>query len=228
LLEDPAPWCHCQNPRRCRFGGTINPKCYFFEEARCDQQSGRVGVTRPTKVEPPLADPIHREGGRVMVDADTHPPGIRGQIIDTIGHRSAEFLDQEVVHPDLLRTPLRPILAAIVAELADPFLLFGVDRDHWLLVGQRSPRRPGQRHGQMTAWLGRTCGTDGSQTLDADRVAACFAEDAVVRDEGGDIYGRSAIRVWAEEVRRKYHFHAEVDCTARANQGPHVSEPLAS
>src|SRR5437762_14188337 len=44
------------------------------------QQSGRVGVTRPTKVAPPLPDAIHREGGRVMVDADTHPPGICSQI----------------------------------------------------------------------------------------------------------------------------------------------------
>jgi ketosteroid isomerase-like protein len=49
-----------------------------------------------------------------------------------------------------------------------------------------------------------------ANTDDADCVAACFAEDAVVRDEGGDIHGRSAIRAWAEEVRRKYDFHAEV------------------
>src|SRR5215472_2642645 len=58
-----------------------------------DEQPGRVGVTRPPEVEPPLADAVYCEGGRVMVDADTHPPGIRGQIIDAIGHRSAEFLD---------------------------------------------------------------------------------------------------------------------------------------
>jgi ketosteroid isomerase-like protein len=45
---------------------------------------------------------------------------------------------------------------------------------------------------------------------DADRVAACFAEDAVVRDEGREIHGRDAVRAWAEEVRRKYRFHAEV------------------
>jgi ketosteroid isomerase-like protein len=44
---------------------------------------------------------------------------------------------------------------------------------------------------------------------DADRVAACFADDAVVRDEGGEYRGRGAIRGWAEEVRHKYHFHAE-------------------
>jgi ketosteroid isomerase-like protein len=45
---------------------------------------------------------------------------------------------------------------------------------------------------------------------DADRVAACFAQDAVVRDEGRDIHGRGAIRAWAQETRRKYRFHAEV------------------
>ena len=45
---------------------------------------------------------------------------------------------------------------------------------------------------------------------DADRVAACFAEDAAVRDEGHDIHGRDAVRAWAEETRRKYRFHAEI------------------
>jgi ketosteroid isomerase-like protein len=45
---------------------------------------------------------------------------------------------------------------------------------------------------------------------DADRVAACFAGDAVVHDEGGDIRGRDAVRAWAEETRRKYRYRAEV------------------
>ena len=48
-----------------------------------------------------------------------------------------------------------------------------------------------------------------ANTDDADRVAACFSEDAFVRDEGGEFRGRRAIRGWAEEARRKYHFHAE-------------------
>jgi ketosteroid isomerase-like protein len=49
-----------------------------------------------------------------------------------------------------------------------------------------------------------------ANTADADRVAACFAEDAVVRDEGRDIHGRHAVRAWAQETRRKYRYHAEV------------------
>jgi len=49
-----------------------------------------------------------------------------------------------------------------------------------------------------------------ANTDDADRVAACFADDAVVRDEGRDVCGRSAVRDWAQETRRKYRYHAEV------------------
>ena len=49
-----------------------------------------------------------------------------------------------------------------------------------------------------------------ANTDDADRVAACFTEDAVVRDEGGDIHGHRAVRAWAQETRRKYRYHAEV------------------
>ena len=45
---------------------------------------------------------------------------------------------------------------------------------------------------------------------DGDRVAACFAEDTVVRDEGRDISGRAAILAWAEETRHKYRYHAEI------------------
>jgi ketosteroid isomerase-like protein len=45
---------------------------------------------------------------------------------------------------------------------------------------------------------------------DADRVAACFSEDAVVRDEGHDNRGRAAVRAWASETSRRYHHTAEV------------------
>ena len=45
---------------------------------------------------------------------------------------------------------------------------------------------------------------------DADRVAACFAEDAVVRDEGRDIHGRNAVRAWVEDTSRKYRYKVDV------------------
>ncbi len=49
-----------------------------------------------------------------------------------------------------------------------------------------------------------------ANTDNADRIAACFAQDAAVRDEGREIRGRAAIRAWAEDTRRKYRFHAQV------------------
>lgn len=44
---------------------------------------------------------------------------------------------------------------------------------------------------------------------DAAGVAACFAEDAQVYDEGREITGRAAIRTWAEETQRKYSFQSK-------------------
>ena len=47
-----------------------------------------------------------------MVNADTHPSGIGGQVIDPVRHRAAELLDQEVMDPDLFRVALgaRPLV----------------------------------------------------------------------------------------------------------------------
>ena len=45
---------------------------------------------------------------------------------------------------------------------------------------------------------------------DPDRAAACFAEDAIVRDEGREIHGRGNIRAWAERTGRIYHYSARV------------------
>jgi hypothetical protein len=54
-----------------------------------------------------------------MVNADTDPSGIRGQVIDPVRHRAAELLVQEVMHPDLFRVALGPIFAPVVAEIPD-------------------------------------------------------------------------------------------------------------
>src|ERR1700757_133856 len=101
-----------------------------------DQQSAGVGVARPPDGLPPLADAVHREGGRIMVNADTDPSGIRGQVIDPVRHRAAELLDQEVMDPDLFRVALGPIFAPVVTEIPDQFFFLGVDGDHRLLFGQ--------------------------------------------------------------------------------------------
>jgi ketosteroid isomerase-like protein len=48
-----------------------------------------------------------------------------------------------------------------------------------------------------------------ANTDDADRIAACFAEDAKVHDEKQDFAGRAAIRQWAIEARKKASFRSE-------------------
>jgi hypothetical protein len=48
---------------------------------------------------------------------------------------------------------------------------------------------------------------------DTEAMAECFAEDAVVRDEGRTINGLAAIKRWKAETKRKYQ---------------HTVEPLAS
>ncbi len=48
---------------------------------------------------------------------------------------------------------------------------------------------------------------------DAEVLAQCFADDAVVRDENQKIEGLTAIKLWKAETKRKYQ---------------HTIEPLAS
>jgi len=54
---------------------------------------------------------------------------------------------------------------------------------------------------------------DAENRGDTQALAQCFAEDAVVRDEGKTIEGLAAIKQWKAETKRKYQ---------------HTIEPLAS
>src|SRR3984893_11174703 len=102
-----------------------------------DQQSGGLGIARPTDGAPPLADAIDGERGRVMGKPASDPTRIGCQVVDPVRHRAAELLDQEVMDADFFRVALGAIFARVVAEIADQFLFLGVDRDHRLLFGQR-------------------------------------------------------------------------------------------
>ena len=44
---------------------------------------------------------------------------------------------------------------------------------------------------------------------DADKLARCFADDALVHDEGHDHRGRDAIRSWKRDADAKYQFVLE-------------------
>jgi ketosteroid isomerase-like protein len=61
---------------------------------------------------------------------------------------------------------------------------------------------------------------------DADRVAACFAEDAIVRDEGREIRGRGNIREWAEHTGRIYRYVATATAVEETADRPVVTAHL--
>lgn len=44
---------------------------------------------------------------------------------------------------------------------------------------------------------------------DIEGMVACFAPDAVVRDEGHDILGTEAIRAWKVDTSGRYHIRVE-------------------
>src|ERR1700730_5492316 len=102
-----------------------------------DQKFCRVLVPRAPHRLPPAPNGVDCEARRVFVDANTHPPGIVGDVVDAVGRRPTKFGDDEVVHPHRLGLTLRTLLTAAVLEIADQLLLLGIDRDRRLPRGQR-------------------------------------------------------------------------------------------
>ena len=47
------------------------------------------------------------------------------------------------------------------------------------------------------------------EAKDTDMLTLCFAEDALVRDEGRDYRGLDAIRSWKQETQTKYKYSME-------------------
>ena len=47
------------------------------------------------------------------------------------------------------------------------------------------------------------------EAKDTDMLALCFADDALVHDEGRDYHGLGAIRFWKQETHRKYKYAME-------------------
>jgi hypothetical protein len=48
-----------------------------------------------------------------------------------------------------------------------------------------------------------------ADTVDSEAVAACFTENAVVKDEGRTYKGRTAIKKWKADVSTKYQYTCE-------------------
>ena len=70
-----------------------------------DQQAGGIRVTRPPEVEPPLANAVDREGGRVVVDADTQTSETLGKPVaaGTSSHLTRRWRGQSRANSSLER-----------------------------------------------------------------------------------------------------------------------------
>ena len=67
----------------------------------------------------------------------------------------------------------------------------------------------------------------GSNAHDAAACAACFTDDAVVRDEGRERQGNAAIREWMEEVSKKYRPTVDVISVAEKDDKTIVTGRVA-
>ena len=66
---------------------------------------------------------------------------VGGEVVDAVGDRAPQLLDEEIVDAHLLEVALGPPLAARVLEVADQLLLLRVDRNDRAPLGQRLFRR---------------------------------------------------------------------------------------
>src|SRR4051812_39463949 len=94
-----------------------------------DQQATGLRIDLLPHPGPPLADALDGEAGRVVVDADVDPAQVPPEVVDAVGDRLADARVREVVDPYLLRVPLGLPLPSAILEVADQFLLLGVDGD---------------------------------------------------------------------------------------------------
>ena len=67
-----------------------------------------------------------------MVHAHADPPEVGADVVDAVGDSLAEFLIDEVIDADLRRMPRGVPLTARILEVAEEFLLLGIDRNDWL------------------------------------------------------------------------------------------------
>ena len=142
-----------------------------------------------------------------MVDADAHPADVAGDIVDAIGRRPAEFGDDKIMHANFLGRALRPPFASGVLEVADQFLLLGIDRY------RRLTRRKRFFHpivdvaelriaiGMVRSFTGLAVGLQsGNRACAGVRRPAC----------GRSVWPMSR-RLWLS-LRRLLHVHSSGDC----------------
>jgi hypothetical protein len=82
----------------------------------------------------PGADRLHGELGGIAGDADADETGVAGLIVHTIGRHLTELFVDEIMHIHGVRVTFWPIIGSAILEVADQFLLLGIDRNDGLPI----------------------------------------------------------------------------------------------
>ena len=95
-----------------------------------DEDLAGVGVALRADLAPPRLDRRNREHRRIVIDAHAHEAVVGRDVIDAVGDRLAERVGKKIVDIDPVGFALGLPFASPVLEVADEFLLLGVDGDH--------------------------------------------------------------------------------------------------
>ena len=99
-----------------------------------------AGIASAALGAPPFLDAVGRAGGGIEGGADEDGAGVGLGIVDAVGDGDAVCLGGEVVVADELRGPVP--LGAGILEVADEFLLLGVDADDGRFSAAQCRRSP--------------------------------------------------------------------------------------
>jgi len=91
---------------------------------------------------PPLADRLHRESGRIVIDPDAHPTLILTQVVNTVRNGFAQLLVHKIMHLDLFGFAPRSPLAPGVFKRANPLFFLRIHRDHRFAALQKALHQP--------------------------------------------------------------------------------------
>src|ERR1700730_15961115 len=90
-------------------------------------QGSSLGIAFLAEPLPPAANALDGKFGGIGIDPDIDPPLVGGNVIDAVWRHLTQAFDLEVMDAHRLGISFAPQLPAAVFEIADQFLLFGVD-----------------------------------------------------------------------------------------------------
>src|SRR3954464_2032321 len=115
---------------------------------RRNQHAAGRGIAGMTHFFPPAPDAFDGEFGGVVIDPNADPPLIGGDIVDAVGRDLAEVRINEIIDANFLRLSFWLPFLATVLEIADQFLLLGVDGNH-RITNRLVLRRPASDLGEL-------------------------------------------------------------------------------